>query len=150
MAVAFAAFAAPVVCVVAVVVALLHCISLDVLLFLHLLVLLGYILFLLYISACSSLDHVCIMAKLTPQGGRQILRLKIGDAPKNPFVGHEFTINIHLVDDSGQLKCGYVRCMGEDAESATLLCDLLCSVLWNGSVLLLELDTVSCFMCYYL
>mmetsp|Transcript_12387 Transcript_12387/g.20138 ORF Transcript_12387/g.20138 Transcript_12387/m.20138 type:complete len:755 (-) Transcript_12387:307-2571(-) len=46
------------------------------------------------------------MAKLTPSGGRQILRLKIGDAPKNPFVGQDFTINIHLVDDAGKLKCG--------------------------------------------
>ena len=48
------------------------------------------------------------MALLTPSGGRQIFRLKISDVPKCPFVGHEFTINVHLVDDTGQLKCGYV------------------------------------------
>lgn len=60
-----------------------------------------------FTATCFTYQHLFdTMALLTPSGGRQILRLKIGDAPKNPFVGHDFIINIHLVDDSGKLKCG--------------------------------------------
>lgn len=60
------------------------------------------------LTAPTVLTVLPVMSKLTPSGGRQILRLKIGDIPKNPFVGQDFLINVHLVDDSGKLKCGCV------------------------------------------
>jgi hypothetical protein len=54
-------------------------------------------------STVHPLKNFVIMSKRS-----QGLHLKIGEVPKHPYVNQPFEVVIHLVDDNGQLKCGYV------------------------------------------